>query len=168
MPVAASDIKIYYSGGASNSNPAASLGGTISSVEVSNTPLNNLWDDVSEGEASAGDTEYRCIYIKNTHSTDSLLSAAVYIASNTPSDDTAIAIGLDAAGVGGTATTVANESSAPSGVSFSNAPNSGSALAIGTLGAGQAIGLWMRRTVNPDAVAAANDQFTIRVTGTPA
>lgn len=168
MPVAPSDIKIYYSGGASNSNPSASLGGTKSSVEVSNTPLNNLFDDVNETEASTGDTEYRCFYVQNTHGTDSLLNAAIYIASNTPSADTAITIGLDPAGVSGTATTIANEGAAPAGVTFSTAANAGAALAIGTLAAGAYQAIWVRRVVDADAVAAASDQFTLRVTGTPA
>lgn len=168
MAVAASDIKFYLSGGSGNTLPSACLGGAPSTTEVNGgTPLNNLFDDVSDVEAAAGDTEYRCFYVKNTHGTDSLSSAAIYIASNTPSADTALAIGLDPAGVSANGTTIANESTAPAGVTFSAAANSGAALAIGTLGPGDFQAIWVRRVVDADAVAAASDPTTFRVTGTP-
>ena len=62
----AATLAFQLSGGASNSDPNASLGGTHSSVALSGTAMNNLFDDVSSGEASAGDTEYRAIDITNT------------------------------------------------------------------------------------------------------
>lgn len=168
MAVVAADIKFYLSGGASNTLPSACLGGAISTTEVNGgTPLNNLFDDVSDTEAAAGDTEYRCFYVKNTSGADTLTGAAVYIASNTPSADTTVNIGLDPAGVSGTATTIANESTAPAGVTFSAAANSGAALAIGNLGPGATQAIWVRRVVDADAVAAASDPVTFRITGTP-
>jgi len=168
MAVAASDIKFYLSGGASNAVPAASLGGAISSTEINMvSTLNNLFDDVNDTEAAAGDTEYRCFYIKNTNATDALADAAIYISSNSPSADTAITIGLDPAGVSGEATTIANEGAAPAGVSFSAAANSGAALAIGALAAGAYQAVWIKRVVDADAAAVASDPTTLRVTGTP-
>lgn len=167
MPVAATDLKLYLSGGASNAVVNASLGGAISSTEISSTPLNNLFDNVDDTEANNGDIEYRCFYVKNTHATDSLTLAAVYIASNSPSADTVIAIGLDPAGLSGTATTIANEGATPSGVTFSAAASAGAALSIGTLAAGAYQAIWVRRTVDEDADASASDPFTLRFTGTP-
>lgn len=174
MAVIASDLKCYLSGGASNADPDAALGGVISSVEVDFAPTaNNLFDDVSDVEAAAGDTEYRCFYVKNTNATDTLNTAAIYIQSNTPSADDTVEIGLDPAGIGdgsatGVATTAANESTAPAGVTFSAAANSGAALAIGTLDAGEAQAVWVRRTVTAGAGGLASNPFTLRVTGTPA
>jgi hypothetical protein len=168
MAVVATDIKCYLSGGSGNTSPAASLGGAISTTEINNAvPLNNLFDDVSDVEAASGDTEYRCMYVKNTNGSSSLTSSAIYIASNTPSADTAIQIGLDPAGVNGVATTVANENTAPAGVTFSSAANSGAALAVGTLAAGAFQAVWIKRVVDADAAAAASDPVTLRVTGTP-
>ncbi len=168
MAVIASDIKFYLSGGTGNASTAASLGGGISTTEINvGTPLNNLWDDVSDVEAASGDTEYRCFYVKNTNGTDTLSAVAAYIASNTPSSDTTFTIGLDPAGISGTATTIANESTAPAGVTFSTAANSGAALAIGNLDAGEYQAIWMKRVVDADAVAAASDPITVRITGTP-
>jgi len=91
MAVLNTDIKFYLSGGAANSNPALSLGGIISSVEVNPA---TLWDNISSAEAAAGDTEYRCIYVKNTSVADTLLAAAAWVSSNTPSASTTLDIGL--------------------------------------------------------------------------
>lgn len=51
MPIVSGDIDYFLTGGAANSDPAASIGGAKSSVQV--TP-NDLFDDVSSAEASAG------------------------------------------------------------------------------------------------------------------
>lgn len=173
MAVVASDLKIYLSGGGSNTDPNASIGGAVSSTEVSSTPMNNLFDNVSDAEAVAGDVEYRCVYLSNDNATDTLNSAAVFIQSNTPSGDSTIAIGLDPAGIGngtstGVAATPANESTAPAGVTFSTPADSASALAIGNLDAGEAQAVWIRRTISAGAASQASDPFTLRVTGTPA
>lgn len=169
MPVAASDMIMRLSGGASNADVNASLGGVQSSVPVSFvSTLNNLFDNVSTAEASAGDTEYRCIYLRNTHATDTINSVAIYITSNTPSATTKVQIGLDPAGIGGTAATIANENTAPAGVTFSDAATVGAALAIGTLDAGEAQAIWIKREVTAGTTSAPSDPFTLRMTGTPA
>lgn len=174
MTVVTADILLKLSGGSSNADPNGALGGAKSSVSVSTSvPLNNLFDNVSDAEAVAGDTEYRCVYIVNTNGTDTLNLASVYITSNTPSADDAIQIGLDPAGVGdgvasGVATVIANENTAPTGVTFTTAANLAAALAIGTLTHGQSIGLWFKRIVQPAAEPVTSNPFSIRVTGTPA
>lgn len=169
MAVVASDLGFRLSGGAANANVNASLGGVISSVAVSfGDTFNNLFDNVSDVEASAGDNEYRCIYLRNNHATDTLNDVKLFIASNTPSTSTKVQVGLDPAGIGGTATTVANENTAPAGVTFADAANSGAALSIGNLGPGGVQAVWIKREVTAGAAAAANDPFTLRVTGTPA
>ncbi len=52
MPIIATDIIYRLSGGASNTDPALSIGGIKSSTAAGAT----LYDDVSSAEASAGDT----------------------------------------------------------------------------------------------------------------
>lgn len=162
MAVLNTDIKYYLSGGAANSDPAASIGGAISSVEV--TP-STLWDDVGSGEASAGDVEYRCIYVKNTSGTDTLLSAKAWIQSNTPSTSTTVDIALGSAAVSATETAVANESTAPSGPTFSAPTDKASGLTIGDLAAGAYKAIWVRRTVTAGAGAYNNDGYTLSVGG---
>ena len=159
MAIVSTDIQYRLSGGASNSDPALSLGGVKSSTAAS-----NYFDDVSSAEASAGDTEYRCVYVHNNHGTLSLIGAKVFIQTNTPSSDTDVAIGLGSSAINGTEQTVANESTAPTGVSFSAPTTFAGGLAIGDLAAGAHKAVWVRRTVNAGAAAYA-DSFTLRVQG---
>ena len=159
MAIVSTDIQYRLSGGASNSDPALSLGGVKSSTAAS-----NYFDDVSSAEASAGDTEYRCVYVHNNHGTLSLIGAKVFIQTNTPSSDTDVAIGLGSSAINGTEQTVANESTAPTGVSFSAPTTFAGGLAIGDLAAGAHRAVWVRRTVNAGAAAYA-DSFTLRVQG---
>ena len=159
MAIVSTDIQYRLSGGASNAVTASSLGGVKSSVAAS-----NYFDDVSSAEASAGDTEYRCVYVHNNHGTLSLIGAKVFIQTNTPSSDTDVAIGLGSSAINGTEQTVANESTAPTGVSFSAPTTFAGGLAIGDLAAGAHKAVWVRRTVNAGAAAYA-DSFTLRVQG---
>lgn len=160
MPIISSDIVYRLSGGAANSDPLASIGGTKSSVAAGAT----LFDDVSSVEAGAGDTEYRCVYVHNAHATLTLIGAKVWIQTNTPSANTDVAIALGAAGLNATETAVANENTAPSGPSFTQPSSFAGGLTIGDLVAGQHYPLWIRRTVTAGAEVAA-DNFTLRVQG---
>jgi len=174
MAVIATDIQFRLSGGSGNSDPEASLGGVMSSNSVVGSPTtNNIFDNVTADEALAGDINYRCIYILNSNTVDGLISGKVWIESNTPSADTNIAIGLDPAGVGdgsttGVATTIADEDTAPSGVTFSSPATEGAALAIPAMTASQGIALWVRRTVTEEAEPVTSDPFTITFKGSPA
>ena len=125
--------------------PGANDSQTISITQ----PRNALFDDISKDESFDGDTEYRCFYVWNDHASDSLIECAAYIA-NQPAGADSIEIGLDSGGVndGSTAAvTVANESTAPSGVTFSAPSDSAGAITIGDIPAGQGIAVWVKRTV---------------------
>lgn len=165
MPITSSDIKYYLSGGASNSDPNAALGGAISSTQFTDATIGNLFDNVSGAESSAGDTEFRCLYVKNTHATLTLQSAKAYINTNTPSGDSAVEIGLGSSAVNGTEQTVANESTAPSSVTFSSAAGSGNALSIGNIPAGQHKAIWFKRIISAGAAAYNSDSVIVRVEG---
>jgi len=80
MPVVASDIKYLYSGGSTNTNPNASLGGPPSIYQVAN---NLLFDNVTSQQASSGATDYRCLYITNDNATYNFYNPAIYIAFDT-------------------------------------------------------------------------------------
>lgn len=165
MAITASDIQFRLSGGAGNSNVNASLGGAKSSVQVVDATLHNLFDQVSGDESAAGDNEYRCIYVHNAHATLSLQNAVIWISTNTPSADTTIAIALAGEGLNGTAETVANESTAPVGESFTSPANKAAGLSLGTIPAGQHYAIWIRRTVNAGAAAANADLCVLTVEG---
>ncbi len=63
MAIVSTDLLFYHSGGAGNSDPDASLGGIISTTQITDASDNNLFDDVTGDEASSGDTEYRGFYL---------------------------------------------------------------------------------------------------------
>lgn len=160
MPIVSADIKYRLSGGASNIDPDLALGGIKSTTDM---PA-DIFDDVLSAESTSGDTEYRCIYIHNAHATLSLQTAVIWLNANTASADTTIEIGVGTAAINGTEQTVANESTAPTSVTFSSPSTFGTTLALGTLPAGQHKAVWLKRIVNASA-AASNDTFTLRVQG---
>ena len=162
MPIISTDIQYRLSGGSGNTDVNASLGGVKSSTSVG-TGLHNLFDVVSSAEASSGDTEYRCVYIHNNHGTLTMQSAKIWIVTNTPSTDTSIEIALGSSAVNGTEQTIANENTAPTGVTFSTPSSLGTALSIGDIPAGQHKAVWIKRIVNASASAYNDDQATIRV-----
>ena len=170
MPITNTDIQFFLSGGAGNSDPNASLGGIISSTQVTSAALHNLFDQVSGPEAAAGDIEYRCIYVKNNHGSLTWEAVAAFIQSQTTSGDTSLDIGLDPAGNGdgsstGVATTIANENTAPGGVSFSAPSTYAGGLSIGNLTTTQVRAVWIRWTVSAAAAAFNTDTTVLRAQG---
>src|SRR5690606_28663051 len=99
MAVAPADIRVYLSGGAANDDPAFSLGGARSDT-LASSALNHP-SRLLEAEENAAETQHvRCVYIRNTHLTDSLYAGAVRIASQIPGGAD-LEIGLDPAGIDG-------------------------------------------------------------------
>lgn len=158
MPIAAIDISMRLSGGATNTLPLSSIGGIKSSTSAAST----LFDNVDSTESAAGDIEYRCIYIHCAVAATEDVKA--WLAANTPSANTTIDIGVGTSVIDGTEQTVANENTAPTGVTFSAPTTSAAGLSLGILGAGQSRAIWMRRTVNVGATAVTGDSATLRIT----
>ncbi len=165
MPIASSDIKFHLSGGAANADPNAALGGAISATLIADATVANLFDNVSGAESAAGDTEYRCFYVKNNHASLTLQSATLWVQTNTPSPDTSAEIGLGASAINGVEPAIANESAAPGGVTFSTANGETNALSIGGIPAGQHKAIWVKRIVNTAAAAYNADSVVIKVQG---
>lgn len=157
MPISSSDIQARLSGGSSNVAAIASIGGAKSSVSAGS----NLFGNVPSGEASAGSTKYRCVYIHNGSSTFEARQLSFWISANTPSTSTTFEIGVGAAAVNGTETAVGSETTAPAGVTFSSPAAEGAGLALGTLPVGQHKALWIKRIVSAGASALASDNATL-------
>lgn len=121
--------------------------------------MNELFDDVTKAQALAGHTEYRCFYIKNTHSTDGIYGAAIWIELDAVGGDT-IAIGLDPAGVGATGATIADDETPPVGVTFTAPDTEAGALSIAAMTAGQSAAIWVRRTVPALTATAVADDYS--------
>lgn len=165
-PIVSADIKYRLSGGAANADPNASLGGAKSSTEVVDNTDNNLFDDVSGAEHTAGRVEYRAIYIHNNHGSLTLTGAVAWIASDTSGADSDLSIAVGTAAINGTEQTVANETTAPTGVTWSDAAVSrATGLALGDIPAGQHKALWLRRTVSAGSTPQAGDTCQIQAGG---
>lgn len=152
MPIVASDIQLRQGG-------AGGLGGSLAESAPSG------FDTVSSAEAAAGSTEYRCYYVRNSHGSLTLSAAKIWLSANTPSASTSVAIGLGTSAVGGTEQSIANETTAPVGVTFVAAASEAAALTLGDLPAGQTRAIWERRTVTAGAAALGQDTYERTVAG---
>jgi hypothetical protein len=170
MAIIATDIKFRYSvvaaaGNTTAGTAAGALGDQISTTDITTATLNNLFDDVSGAEAAAGDVEYRCFFVINDHASLTLQAAVAKLVSQTAGGG-AIDFGLDPAAVSAKglasaqAATIANESSAPAGVTFNTTDQ-----VIGDMAPGQVKGIWLRRTVTAGAGALNPDGVIMSVTG---
>lgn len=159
MAAAAGDVLIKHSiktGSAGNSlaqpDPNAALGGFISTTQWSGIALNNLFDDISGAENAANATDYRCFFVHNNHGSITITNVGVYLSAEV-AGGASIALAVDniaASAIGASsaqASTVATETTAPSGVgSFSSPTTAGTALSLGSLAPGTCRAVWARRT----------------------
>lgn len=178
MPISSSDIKFKLSvktGSAGNSlsqgDVNASLGKWISTTEITDNTLNNLFDNISGDENAASTVDYRCIFIHNSHATLTLLSPVVWLSSEV-SGGASISIAIDSqaasaiAATGIQADSIATELIAPTGTgtSFSAPTVKASGLSLSDIAAGYCRAIWIKRSAaNTSAVD--NDGVTIRVEG---
>lgn len=186
MAIVAGDLKKYLTGassdGGAQTNPNSALGNYRSSTEITDNTDNNLFDDVSGSEASAGDTEYRCICLKNTHGTLSLQNAKVWVSTNEANASTTLSLALEVPTGGDTngyAQTIGTESTAPTvgsgnvsawyATSALNSYANGIAVNQGShdvnLDAGEIVFVWIKRVISANAAAASGINFTIRLQG---
>ena len=156
----AATLAFQLTGGASNADPALALGGVHSSVALSGTAMNNLFDDVSPGEATAGDTEYRAIDITNTGDAAGTV-VKIFMDPETSSPSTQLDMGIEASPLGSTLS-IANESTAPAGVTFAHY-NTGSKLTLPDIAAAAYCRVWVRRVVAAAAPNTSNDTGTLNV-----
>lgn len=171
MPIIEADLQYRLTGGAANADPALSLGGAISSTAVDLvTTLHNLFDIVRGTESTSGRVEYRCIAVRNGHATLTLEVARAYILSQVAGGAT-IAIGAETP-VAGVVQTIANETTAPTGITFSAPADYATGLALtgegeaaGSLAPADWVAIWIRRTVTAGTSATDNDGATAVVQG---
>jgi len=164
MPIVSSDIKLYLSGGTGNSDKNASLGGGISTAEIVDNSVNNLFAFAVASEAEAGSTKYRAFFVKNTHATLTYTSSKIYISSNTSSPTTSVSVALADEAVGvSTIETIADENTAPVGPTFSTADGISNAITIGDIAPGEMKGIWVKWVINASTEAVADEMtFTFK------
>jgi hypothetical protein len=153
----ASEIFYHLTGGAANDDPDLSLGGDGSSEVLSETALNNLFDNINPDEIAAIDrVEYRAIDIKNDG--DALAKYVQFYLTDTTNDESALAVWLDATGT----QSIVNETTEPTGASGNwSLPLVGSKMDLSNLAAGAVHRMWIRRTVDQGATNINEDTATL-------
>lgn len=160
MAIESSELKLRLSGGAANSDPAASIGGAISSVDMPS----GIFANVPSADSSAGETYYRLVYVRNTDPALTATATKVWFSSVGANSDTTFSMGLATQGLNTEVTAISDEHTAPSPtVTFSTPTSEGTALSMGDIPTGQYYGLWLKMVIAPGASAYANDGFTVRV-----
>jgi len=182
--LSASDIVFYYTGTGTTIANTLSLGSTISNNTIPDNTANNIFDDVTGDESTAGRVEYRCIACKDTHASADMLNAKVYISGFTRAAGSYDVMSFAVENpTGGTnpVQTIASETATPNAdlfitkigntVSWTEEDAPSSTLTFGTVSAGNWMGIWLRRSVPASAVAFSNRAVTITVvcetTGSP-
>ena len=98
-------------GGTGETNPSNSLGGEMSSGELSATALNNLFDNVAAVDAAAGEVSYRALSLYAPSGED-YETIDIYMNPETPSAYTQIDMAFEGKEVGD-GTSVVNEATLP-------------------------------------------------------
>jgi len=164
MAIVAGDLKMYLTGGAANADPLLSLGGVTSSVQFTDNTLDKLFASVGPAEALAGATKYRALTFKNT-SALTAYAASIHISQESTSADTTVEIAYDATGT----QDVADEDTAPTGLTFSKPLSLATAIALGDIATNGTARIWFKRIVSATAAAASADtgKFTLTVGTAP-
>jgi hypothetical protein len=177
MPILVTDLHqrlSITSGSAGNSlaqsTPNSSLGKYMSTTDVVDNTMNNLFDDVTGDENVASNVDYHCVFCFNNNSTLTLLGPVAWIVSQVAGGaNLTIAIDNIAATINNSssaqAAQIANEDTAPAGVGAFSAPSTkATGLALSDIAAGYCRGLWMQRAAT-NSTALNNDGGTVRFEG---
>jgi hypothetical protein len=167
------EILLKYSttsGSAGNTTtgaPTTSLGKYISSTQWVGGGSNDLFDDISAAENAASTVDYRCVFVHNTNAANAMQNTVAYLSAEV-AGGASIAIGVDttaASALGSAAAqalSIANETTAPVGVTFSSPTSAGAGIPLGSIAVGQVRAFWVRRTA-ANTSALSNDGVTIAV-----
>ena len=147
-------FKIFLSGGSSNQDPKLSKGGVESSFEYILFDVNKLFDFVDDDELSAGMTDYRIIYIRNSSTTVTYRSVTLYWYFNTTSPHDFLSLAFDSENFNQTAQSLALETDTPTIVDppgWVLGENLSTGLVIGDFLPSSSRAIIIRRIVNPNA-----------------
>lgn len=136
------------------------LGGAATSTQLSSTAMNNLFDNVTPDEATAGDNEYRALDLYNAG--DATAAAVTCYCNGTTSAGTDILFAIEASPTSST-TAIATESTAPTISGSFTAYTSASKLTLPDIAAGAYVRLWIKRTVSASTGNLATDTTTLSV-----
>lgn len=164
-------VKTGAAGNSTGGTPAGSLGKYISTTQITDASLNNLFDDVSGDENAASDVEYRGFFVHNAHASLPLTTAVAWLSAEV-ADGASATIAIDNAAISAIGDSsaqmdeIADESTPPDAAgAFSGPTTKGTGLTVSaSLTAGYCKGIWVKRTAANNA-AKTNDGCTVRVEG---
>ena len=160
MAVLTTDLKQYLSGGAANTSGDASIGGAKSTT-VASTALDGLYNQFIGAETTAGGDFYRCLYLTNDSGTSTLVNATFWLDEVGANANTTATIGLGAAAKNFSETAVANETTAPVGVTFSAPSTKATGIILPDLLPGEYQAIWVKYTLAAATPAFALDTLSI-------
>ena len=165
--IASTNLHWHLSGTASNNtDPAASIGGAISTVPV---VAATIFDDVTGDEALAGLVTYRCVFFQNADDNATGLTTGKAWLTGTPATGETIAVAITGSGTATTVEVAATETGTVAALTWSthlqaSAKSAGLSL-TGTLGPSQCQAIWLRRSIGASCAATNNDTWTLNVEG---
>ena len=176
MPIVSSDIQFFLaapgasSGSSATSTVYNSLGKYVSTTQISNTALNNLFPDLTGAQNAASQVDYQCVFIlNNTASGDTALNGIAWLPlSGFVAGAANIALAVDTTGATLRSTssvqagTIANALTSPGTVGSYVGPSSTSAggLSVANLAPNNVLAVWIRRTATNSAPLN-NDGFVL-------
>lgn len=172
MPIASTDIVLRLTtkngsaGDTTASSASESLGKYVSTTVLS-PGANMLFDNITRAENEAMTPDYRCIAVLNNHATLTLNNAVAFVVTDLLYE-TIVDIAVDNIGpvAKGTSavqgTSIANDTTAPTGVSAFAAATDG--VVLGNIGPGQVRLIWIRRTPQ-NGVAHDDEGIAIKIVG---
>ena len=174
MAIITTDILVKFSvtaaaGNTTASSGPASLGDQISTTQITDASLHNVFDVVTGDENVASDIEYRCLFVHNNHGSLVWQAPFLWITAEVASGAvSAFAVdGVAASAVGSAspqADTVVDENTAPSGESFSAPTTKATGIAMTDINAGSCRAFWIRRSA-ANTAALTSDGVTFRIEG---
>jgi hypothetical protein len=146
-----------------------SIGGFMSTTEITTATLHNLFDVITGDENAAESVDYRGFFVLNDHASLTWQGAVAWIsAEEAGGADAAIALAqqgvVDRDSASVQMDRLADEETAPSGESFSAPTTKGTGLSIGDIPPDDVQGIFVRRTAT-DSAALDSDGVTISVEG---
>lgn len=152
-----------------NTTVGTFLGKYASSSAWAGGGTNDLFADITGAQNAASQVDYAGLAILNNNGANSAENSVAYISSEV-AGGASVAIGADttAASAKGSASaqllTIANNTTAPAGVTFSSPTTAATGVSLGTIPTGNVKGLWVRRTAaNSSALSADGVTLAVQV-----
>lgn len=129
--------------------------------------LNDLFPDITGAQNAANQVDYAGLAFLNNNAANTAQNSVLYLSAET-AGGASIAVGADttAASAKGSATaqllTIANNTTAPAGVTFSSPTTAGTGVSLGNVPVANVKGLWVRRTA-ANSAALSGDGVTLAI-----